>query len=80
MVSMTGFSKNFRKTLKNLYLKNSKNAYLKGSSIITSRPGGRWVYAFFVILRDGKLGCGWYLIKVRDSMVKKVSIKQFCII
>ena len=43
----------------------------RGDSIITSRPGGRWVYRFFVILRDGKLGGGWYLIKVRDITVKK---------
>ena len=29
-----------------------------GDSINTSRPGSRWVYTFFMILRDGKLG-GW---------------------
>ena len=52
----------------------------RGDSIITSRPGGRWVYRFFVILRDGKLGGGWYLIKVRDVTVKKSLIKYFCII
>ena len=42
-------------------------------SIITSRPGGRWVYRFFVFLHDGKLGGrgGWYLIKVRDVTFKK---------
>ena len=34
-----------------------------------SRPGG-----------DGKLGGGWYLIKVHDATVKKNSMKCFCII
>ena len=29
---------------------------LLGDSVITSCPGGRWVYTFFVILRYGKLG------------------------
>ena len=33
-----------------------------------------------MILRDGKLGGGWYLIKVRDVTVKKFLIKYFCII
>ena len=28
----------------------------RGDSLITSRPGGRWVCTFFVILRDGQLG------------------------
>ena len=28
----------------------------RGDSIITSHPGGRWVYKRLVILRDGKLG------------------------
>ena len=46
-----------------------------GNSIITSRPG-----CSFVILRDTKLGGGWYLIKVRDVTVKKISMKYFCII
>ena len=32
-----------------------------GDSIITSRPGEWWVYTFFVILRDGKLG-GWVVL------------------
>ena len=54
--------------------------HLRDDSIITSRPGGRWVYTFFVILRDGKLGGGWYLIKVRDVTVKKNSMKFFRII
>ena len=53
---------------------------LWGELIITSRPGGRWVYTFFVILRDVKLGGGWYLIKVRDVTVKRISMKYFCII
>ena len=59
---------------------------LWGDSIITSRPGGRWFYTFFVILREGKLGRrrngrgGWYLIKVRDVTVTKISMKYFCII
>ena len=39
--------------------------------MITSRPGGRWVYTFFAIIRDGKLGGGWYLIK-SDVTVKKI--------
>ena len=29
---------------------------IRADSIVTSRPGGRWVYTFFVILRDGTLG------------------------
>ena len=51
-----------------------------GDSTITSRPEGRWVYTFFVILRDGKFEGGWYLIKVRNVTVIKVSMKYFCII
>ena len=43
-----------------------------------SRSGD--VYTFFVNHRDGKLGVGWYLIKVRDVTVKKISMKYFCII
>ena len=43
-----------------------------------SRPGD--VYTFFVSHRDGKLEGGWYLIKVRDVTVKKISMKYFCII
>ena len=39
-------------------------------SIIASRLWGRWFYTFFVILRDGKLGGGWYLIQVRGVTVK----------
>ena len=57
---------------------------VRSDSIITSRPGGRWVYTFFVILRDGKLGggVGWYLIKVRDITVKKNSMRKYmeCVI
>ena len=34
---------------------------IRGDSIITSRPASRWVYTFFVILRDGKLG-GWVVL------------------
>ena len=33
----------------------------RDDSIITSPPGGRWVYTFFVILRGGKLG-GWVVL------------------
>ena len=33
-----------------------------------------------MILRNGKLGGGWYLIKVRDVKVNKISMKYFCII
>ena len=33
-----------------------------------------------MILHGGKLGGGWYLIKVRDVTVKKNSMKYFCII
>ena len=51
---------------------------LRGDSIIASRPRGRWVYTFFLILRDGKLGGGRYLIRVRDITVKN-SIKYFSI-
>ena len=36
------------------------NLDLRGDSIITSRPAGRWVYTLFVILRDGKLG--WWVV------------------
>ena len=49
----------------------------RGDSIITSRPGGRWGYTFFVILRDGKLGGRWYLIKVCDVTVKKIEWSIF---
>ena len=56
------------------------STYHGSDSIITSRPGGRWFHTFFVILRDGKLGGGWYLIKVCDVTVKKISMKFFCII
>ena len=52
----------------------------KGDSVITCRRRGRWVYTFFVTLRDGKLGGGWYLIKICDVTVKKNSMKYFCII
>ena len=49
---------------------------IRSDSIIAPRPEGRWVYTFFVILRDGKLGGlgggGWYLIKVRDVSVKQI--------
>ena len=57
-----------------------KQKLIRSDSIIASRPEDRWVYTFFVILRDGKLGrgwgwgfggVGWYLIKVRDVSVKK---------
>ena len=58
---------------------------LRGDSIIASRPSilwvrrrGRWVYTFFLILRDGKLGGGRYLIRIRDITVKN-SIKYFSI-
>ena len=44
---------------------------IRGDSIITSRPGGRWIYTFFEILLDGKLGVGWYFIKIHDVTVKK---------
>ena len=33
---------------------------LWGDSMITSRPGGRWVYTFFSIFRDGK--SGWWVV------------------
>ena len=36
-------------------------SFIWGDSIIMSRTGGRWVYTFFVILRDGKLG-GWMVL------------------
>ena len=52
----------------------------RGNSIITSRTGGRRVYTFFVILHDGKLGGGWYLTKMCDITVKKISMKYFCVI
>ena len=52
----------------------------RGDSIITSRPGGRWAYTFFVILSDDKLVGGWYLVKVHDVTVKKISMKYFCMI
>ena len=50
---------------------------LLGDSVITSCPEGRWVYTFFVILRYGKLGSGWYLINVRDVTVKKIQWSVF---
>ena len=50
---------------------------LRGCSIITSRIGGGWVSAFFVMLRDGKQGGGErYLMKGRNITVKKI-IKPF---
>ena len=53
-----------------------------GDSITTLYPGGRWVYTFFVILCDGKLGGSrWYLTKVREVLLKSVnSMKYFCTI
>ena len=47
---------------------------IRGDSIIMPRPGGRWIYTFFVILCDGKLrGVGGrYLIKVRSVTVRKI--------
>ena len=36
--------------------------------MIISRLAG---WGYFVILRDGKLGGGWYLIKVRDVTIKR---------
>ena len=57
-----------------------KQVICGGDSIITSCPGGRWVYKFFMILCDGKLGDGWYLIKVRGVTEKKIPMKYFCII
>ena len=55
---------------------------IRGDSMITPHPGGRWIYIIFVILCDGKLRGvdGWYLIKVRSVTVKKNSSEYFCII
>ena len=33
----------------------------RGDSMIKSHPESRWVYAFFMILRDSKLG-GWVVL------------------
>ena len=44
-----------RNTKKMLVIVSNRKCY-RGHSIITSLLGGRWVYTFFVILRDGKLG------------------------
>ena len=46
-------------------------------SIITSCLEGMWFYTFFVILREGKLGGGWYLIQVRGVKVKNVFDERF---
>ena len=55
------------------YIPSFHRVPLGGDSIITSRPGGRWVYTVFLILLDGKLrGAG--------STLKKISMKYFCII
>ena len=54
--------------------------YRWSNSIITSRPEGRWVYKFFVILRDGKLGGRVVLDQSPWHHGKKIPIKHFCII
>ena len=56
------------------YCKKDKKVW--GCSIITSRIGGGWVSALFVMLRDGKQWGEWYLKKSRDVTVKKI-IKPF---
>ena len=43
------------------YFSIKQRVKVGGDSIITSRPEGRWVYTFFVILRDGKLE-GWVVL------------------
>ena len=49
-------------------------------SMTTPHLGGVWVYTFFVLLRGGKLGGGWYFIQVRGVTVKKKLIRYFRII
>ena len=58
------------------------NLQIGGDSTITQV--GRWVYTFFVILYDGKLGGGGggggeggYLIKVHEATVKKITMNLF---
>ena len=55
------------------YIPSFHRVPLGGDSIITSRPGGRWVYTVFLILLDGKLGGA-------GDTWKKNSTKYFCII
>ena len=52
----------------------------RGCSIITSRIGGGWVSAFFVMLRDGKLGGEWCFMKDCHVTVKKMkkSFLYYC--
>ena len=55
--------------------------FIRSDSITASRPGSEWVNTFSVILRDVKSEGGeWYLIKIADVTVKKISMKYFCII
>ena len=52
-----------------------------GCSIITSRIGGGWVSAFFVMLRDAKQGgVSGTLMKGRKVKVKKKHKAIFCTI
>ena len=53
---------------------------IRGCSIITSRIGGGWVSAFFVMLRDGKRGGEWYFVEGRSVTVKKIIKPFFCTI
>ena len=48
--------------------------------MITSRIGGGWVSAFFVILRDGKQGAEWCFMKGGHVTVKKIKKSFFVLL
>ena len=52
----------------------------RSCSIITWRIGVGWVSAFFVMLRDGKLGGEWYFMNGCHVIVKKIKKPFFCTI
>ena len=43
----------------------------QGCSVFTSRIGGEWVSALFMMFSDGKEGGEWYLMKDCNAIVKK---------
>ena len=56
---------------------NKSDEVMWSWSIITSRIGGGWVSAFFVMLRDGKQGRGWVVTSWKDITSCKKDHKAF---